>query len=62
MVLINLTVNVLYCTSSQPLQDPLCESPRGNNNAAHAVGGSYKQRIRSSAGGGVGPTYKLDTR
>jgi len=61
---ISADLNILR-TTIDPLpdiHDPLSESPRGSNNAAHAVGGSYKQRIRSSAGGGVGPTCKLDTR
>lgn len=43
---------------------PLQDSASNNNNehAQHQQGAHYKQRIRHSAGGGVGPNYKKDTR
>lgn len=41
-------------------QDSL--SNNNNEHMQHQQGAHYKQRIRHSAGGGVGPNYKKDTR
>ncbi len=45
------------------ITDSLSEmSPRGGVISNNNNNSSYKQRIRSSAGGGVGPSYKMDSR
>jgi hypothetical protein len=42
-----------------PAQDP---SNSQSESTPGQSAGHYKQRIRHSAGGGVGPNYKKDTR
>lgn len=47
------------------INDSFIESPRpqSSNAAGNNVSEiQYKQRIRNSAGGGMGPNYKMDTR
>lgn len=45
------------------ITDSIAESPRFNHHPPQSTSDQlYKERIRSSAGGGIGPSYKADSR
>ena len=44
------------------ITDSVTEGSPRVGSGLNAVNPQYKQRIRASAGGGVGPSYKMDTR